>query len=197
MLIDPHLDTHVDNSAAPDERSDQELITALNAGGTSSFDVLYHRHRDWVVNLAFRFTGNRDTSLDILQETFLYFVRKFPGFKLTCQLRSFLYPVVRNLSISAGRKSARYAGGDLIPDDVATEVSGPATPSSADEDLAHVMSGLSEDHREVLQMRFVDGFDLREISDALEIPVGTVKSRLHHALNHLRNSPRTKNYFKD
>src|SRR2546426_7735509 len=98
----------VDDLREEDPRSDQQLIAAINGGDTDAFEVLYHRYRDWVVNLAYRFTGDRELALDVLQETFLYFVKKFPGFKLTAQLRTFLYPAVRNLSTGIRRKAERY-----------------------------------------------------------------------------------------
>src|SRR6266571_9345084 len=91
-----------------DSRSDLELISAINSGDDSAFEVLYYRYRDWVVALAFRLTGDRELALDVLQETFLYFVKKFPGFRLTAQLKTFLYPAVRNLSIAARRKAERF-----------------------------------------------------------------------------------------
>src|SRR6185436_18590576 len=84
-----------------DPREDQELVALANQGDARAFELLYWRHRDWVVNLAFRFTRDRDLALDVLQETFLYLLRKFPGFTLTCQLRSLLYPAVRHLAIAA------------------------------------------------------------------------------------------------
>ena len=87
-----------------DSRSDDELIASLNAGDVSAFDVLYFRYRDWVVNLAYRFTADREISLDVLQETFLYLVKKFPGFRLTAQMKTFLCPAIRNLSIAARKK---------------------------------------------------------------------------------------------
>ena len=90
--------------AQPDSRSDRELVRALNAGDVSAFDALYYRYRDWVVRLAHRFTGNADDALDVLQETFSYVFRKFPGFRLTASMTTFLYPVVKNLSIAARRK---------------------------------------------------------------------------------------------
>ena len=62
-----------------DARTDQELVALANGGDASAFEVLYLRYRDWVVNLAFRFTGDRDLALDVLQETFLYFLKNFPG----------------------------------------------------------------------------------------------------------------------
>ena len=57
----------VDTDEQSDSRSDLELIDAVNEGDSSAFDVLYLRHRDWVVNLAFRFTRDRDLALDHLQ----------------------------------------------------------------------------------------------------------------------------------
>jgi len=55
---------------------------------------------------------------------------------------------------------------------------------------------LSDEHREVLLLRFVDGLSLSEIADTMNIPLGTVKSRLHNALAFLRHDPRTKVYFE-
>ena len=58
----------------------------------------------------------------------------------------------------------------------------PEPPEAGVGDLAVVLSGLSEEHREVLLLRFVDGLSLAEIAQAIGIPLGTVKSRLHAAL---------------
>jgi RNA polymerase sigma-70 factor (ECF subfamily) len=55
---------------------------------------------------------------------------------------------------------------------------------------------LSEEHREVLLLRFVDCLSLAEIAEAIEIPLGTVKSRLHNALELLRQDERTKEFFE-
>src|SRR3989442_9416068 len=98
----------VDEPLKTDPRSDEELIAAINDGDSDAFEVLYYRHRDWVVSLAYRFTGDRELALDVLQETFIYFVKKFPGFRLTAQLKTFLYPAIRNLSIAARRKAERF-----------------------------------------------------------------------------------------
>jgi RNA polymerase sigma-70 factor, ECF subfamily len=91
-------------------RSDAALIDAINGGDAEAFAALYHRHRDWVASLACHFTGDPDMALDVLQETFLYLLRKFPGFRLTSQLKTFLYPAVRNLSIAvkASRRRSSF-----------------------------------------------------------------------------------------
>jgi len=175
-------------------RTDPDLIAAINLGDDGAFEVLYHRHRDWVVHLAFRFTGDYALSLDVLQETFLYFLKKFPGFTLTCQLRSFLYPAVRHLALAARRKAERLQSEDGELPELAAPP--PATTGdTARDNLAAVVSVLPETHREVLLLRFVDGLSLNEIAEALEIPLGTVKSRLHIAVDTLRRDERTRESF--
>ena len=174
-----------------DPRSDVQLVTAINAGDTAAFEVLYFRHRDWVVNLARRFTGSDDLALDVMQETFLYLLRKFPGFTLTANLKTFLYPAVKNLALTAGQKAQRYQSTEAEQEALAAA---PATDPPPDE-LSVVLAGLSEEHREVLLLRFVDGLALQEIAAAMSIPLGTVKSRLHNALEILRYDPRMKEFF--
>jgi RNA polymerase sigma-70 factor (ECF subfamily) len=173
--------------------SDGELVAAMNGGDAAAFEVLYFRHRDWVTNLAFRFTGDSDAALDVLQETFLYVLRKFPGFQLTANFKTFLYPAVRNLSIAARRKAERYQASEEGLKQI--ENTPAPTVESASGDLNIVLAELPEEQREVILLRFVDGLSLNEIAEAMEIPVGTVKSRLHNALQTLRRDERTKEYF--
>ena len=173
---------------------DHDLVAAINAGDVRAFDALYHRYRDWVVRLAVRFTGNQDDALDVLQETFSYVFRKFPGFRLTASMTTFLYPVVKNLSIAARRKRTRMASTDAVeaPDPVAPEGVDPTRERS---ELHAMMAALPEGQREVLLMRFVDGMSLQEIAAALAIPEGTVKSRIHNAIATLRTDERARRYF--
>ena len=180
----------------PDPRPDLELVRALNGGDVAAFDALYYRHRDWVVRLAHRFTGNADDALDVMQEAFSYLFRKFPGFVLTASMTTFLYPVVKNLSIAAKRKRNRLA---QLPED--SSLPDPPAPQGVDYDaerreLAAVLAALPEAQRETLLMRFVDGMSLAEIAEALGVPEGTVKSRLHNAVATLRKDERTLKFFE-
>jgi RNA polymerase sigma-70 factor (ECF subfamily) len=179
-----------------DSRTDRELVAAVNGGDADAFGALYQRHRDWVGNLALRFTGDHALALDVVQETFLYFLRKFPGFTLTSQLQTFLYPAVRNLAIAARQRAGRnQAGSD--GSELASLTAPEPLPetSSARDQLAAALGTLPEEQREVLLLRFVDGLALAEIGEALKIPTGTVKSRLHNALAALRKDPRTRDWF--
>jgi len=175
-----------------DLRSDQELIAAANMGEAGAFEALYFRYRDWVTALAYRLTGDHGLALAVLQETFLYFLQKFPGFVLTCQLKTFLYPAVRNLSIATRRKAQRTQGDTFVPE----EFEAPEVTRHSSSEVDAVISGLGAEQREVLTLRFVDGLTIPEIATALEIPEGTVKSRIHNAIAKLRADERTKSFFK-
>ena len=173
--------------------SDQELIESANQGDCESFGILYHRYRDWVYRLACRFTGNHQDALDVLQETFAYLLGKFPGFELTCAMTTFLYPVVKHVSLTIRRKSRRFACDEEVLGELAATASQEIERPRSE--LAAVLAVLGENRREILLMRFVDSMSLQEIADALGIPLGTVKSRLHHALKALREDRRTRDYF--
>lgn len=188
------VDARATANSQSDALGDIELIAAINGGDAASFGVLYYRYKDWVVGLAFRFTGDNDAALDVLQETFLYVLRKFPGFKLTANFKTFLYPAVRNLSIAARRKAERYQARE---EDLKKleNTAAPASSRTEAGDLEVVLSELPEEQREVVLLRFVDGLSLGEIAEAMDIPLGTAKSRLHNALQALRHDERTRIYF--
>ena len=156
--------------------SDRELLEAFRRGDPAAFEWLYLRHRDWVAGLARRICGNREDALDVLQETFAYVARRAPTLDLKAGFRTFLYPVVKHRSID--KKRARRT----LP-----EGPEPEAPRTVEGAIDQYLSQLSDDHAEIIQMRFADGLSLDEIAAALEIPLGTVKSRLHHALTILRN----------
>ena len=160
--------------------SDSELIRSIQRGDLSAFDALYARYESWVVSLAVRFCGNRDDALDVLQETFAYFLRKLPGFSLSSGFKTFLYPVVKHLSLDRRQATKRF-----IPLPPGSDRAGENVSSTGTEDL---LAGLSEPHQEILWLRFGEGLDLKEIAAALEIPLGTVKSRLHAALQAARDN---------
>ncbi len=173
--------------------SDQELIKLVNEGDPDAFEALYYRYRDWVYRLAWRFTGNQQDALDVLQETFTYLLGKFPGFRLTASMTTFLYPVVKHLSLTLRSKNRRFTSDE----EILRELPAPASKEThrCRSELATVLTVLPDEQREVLLMRFVDDMTLQEIATALNIPIGTVKSRLHHALQRLRHDRRTRDYF--
>lgn len=186
-------------SPKDDRRSDLELIDAVNRGDAAAFEALYLRHHEYASRIAMRFTGERNLALDAVQDSFVYFYKKFPGFVLTAKLTTFLYPVVKHNALAV-KKKARRTQGDASDEALQAQPdSDPSTdPAQANDpaDLQAVLAGLPDAQREVLVLRFVDGHALEEISKALDIPLGTVKTRIHHAIKKLRESPAAKKFFK-
>jgi len=164
--------------------SDQELVEAANKGDSDAMELLYFRYQEWVYALAWRLCGDREDALEVLQEVFAYFFDKFPGFKLRSRLKTFLYPVVRNTALNLIRKRRR-----IIPlsDTDAASLPDERYDSRAEHrKLAELIEGLSTPEQELALMRFYDGFRIAEIAQIQNVPIGTVKSRLHRMLAHLR-----------
>ncbi len=177
-------------------KSDQELIDAINKGQSDAFEVLYYRYRDWIYSLAWRFTGSQNDALDVLQETYLYFLGKFPGFKLTASITTFFYPAVKHISLNIKEKRRKFTSPEGISDEIidSKESTAQTTHGNSGE-LEDVLKILPEEIREVLLMKYVDDMSQEEIAQALNTPLGTVKSRLHRALRTLRQDARTRSYF--
>ena len=185
--------------SAVDRRSDEELVAVCNRGSgeeaARAFESLYRRHRDFVLRVARRFTHDRELALDALQETFTYLLGKFPpsgdGLMLTARLTTLLYPVARNSAITAMRRLRREP---TVDDTVLANVPDESPPPGEPIDAA--LAELSAERREVVVLRFVDDLSLEEIALVLDIPLGTVKSRLHLAIKQLRDDNRIKDLFE-
>ena len=177
-----------------DPRSDEALVQTCNEGDAAqaaqAFEALYLRHKDYVLRVALRFVSDTDTALDVLQETFAYLLRRFPptgeGLVLSAKLTSLLYPVAKNTAITALRKAGRFPSGDEEPDDLPGGER--AEPAGDTGDIRKALADLPSGQREVLQLRFVDDLSLQEVAGVLDIPLGTVKSRLHLGIARLRSS---------
>lgn len=167
-------------------QEDQSLIARANLGDEEAMSALYDKHKEFCVNLAVKYLDDRDEALDVLQETFKYFFSKFPGFTLTCQLRTFLFPVVRNLCLSRLRKQKPSVDSKILEFQEAKSLRDLQTDRNR---VAEMIVSLGEEHREVVLLRFAEQMTLEEIAEKLSIPKGTVKSRLHNALRKLRENP--------
>ncbi len=167
------------------EPDDRTLVVRANGGDRAAFDLLYSRHRGWVLGLAWRLTGSEADALDVLQESFLYFFGRFPGFELTSSLRAYLFPLVKHQAVSLMRRRRKVVSLEAENEAGRAEPE-PTYQPHPSSDTEKRLQSLSEGHREVVRLRFFLGMKMQEIAEAMGLPPGTVKSRLHHALRQLR-----------
>jgi RNA polymerase sigma-70 factor (ECF subfamily) len=173
----------------PARETDELLLDAFRRGNPDALGVLYDRHARTVLAFAMRFTGDRALGEDVVQDCFRELIDRIDGFELKGELTSWFYVVAKRRALRL-RDLAGRAQGDL---DEALLI--PDTENESTDDLRRLLTRLPPAQQEVLVLRFLDGWDLQSIADTLEIPLGTVKSRLHHALASLRDDPACRKYF--
>lgn len=174
---------------------DTDQLQAIKDEAISYIDSLYRT--------ALRMTGNPADAEDLVQETYLRAFRSIDQFKPGTNLRAWLFKIQTNSFINDYRKRVRRPRNQSL-DDVEEYYlynhlveSGvqPAPSVTEDEILAqiddadvfHALDGLPDNYRQVVLLADVEGFAYREIADILEIPVGTVMSRLHRARKRLKD----------
>jgi RNA polymerase sigma-70 factor (ECF subfamily) len=141
---------------------------------------------------AMRLTRNPDDAGDLLQETYLRAYRGFPGFEEGTNLRAWLYRILMNAFINIYRKRQRepqtVSDDDVedwyLYDRLGGREAEPSAESQVldgipDEDVQEALAGLPDNFRLAVLLADVDGFSYKEIAEILEVPIGTVMSRLH------------------
>lgn len=157
------------------------------------FDSIYEEQADYVYNLSCRLSKTRSDAEDLFQESFLKayrFLPKFRGGSIKSWLRRIV--ITTNISSHRGLKNKPSVPLDEKPgwkESLPDEGAGPETvavQTDTARQLEEALSELTEDARTVLVLREIEGLDYQEIADALEIPKGTVRSRLARAREALR-----------
>lgn len=118
---------------------------------------------------------------DLVQDTFVRAIRSFPRLRQSVSPRAYLFGIARNVSIDALR--TRRPTTELANEPVAPE---PETPDDRLPAMRAAIAQLPEPQREALQLKLQQELSYEEIAEVLAIPIGTVRSRLHHAIASLR-----------
>lgn len=164
--------------------TDERLVRRFQEGSADAFEVLVQRHSARVYNLCLRILGDPDEAADASQDTFLATLRKLSTFRGDSAFTTWLHRVTVNACYDSLRRKRRRPLLQLVrdEDDERSETSLPA-PDHADQvvfsvDVARALQEVPEEFRVVLVMADVQDLPYDEIASVLEIPVGTVKSRV-------------------
>lgn len=190
-----NLDRPASKAQTPVSADDNRLIADCLAGDTNAFGELVRRHQDRLYNAVYRFVGNTEDALDVVQEAFLSAYQSLDSFKGDALFSTWLYRIAVNTAISLKRKKRVLA---RLPDrngenglEVAdqSELNQPGSAMERAEEqrkLHQALSRLSPEHRVVLVMKELEGQKYEDMAATLGVPIGTVRSRLHRARLELR-----------
>lgn len=178
-----------------DPRSDLELLEAFRRGDARAFEVLFDRHAETVFAFAFRWCGDHAMAEDVVQDCFADLLDRAGDFRLTGALSSWFYIVAKRRALRLHERTARERGEAETVQEAGLAVDA-AEAGTAATDLRRLLARLPAPQQEVLVLRYLDGWDLSEIARVLGLPLGTVKSRIHNALQRLRQDPACRRYFE-
>jgi RNA polymerase sigma-70 factor, ECF subfamily len=171
-------------------RGDRELVHAARAGEILAFDNLFYRYRDGIYRLGMAITKDPSAAEEIVVDTFARAHRAIERLEPDDSLRPWLYRVAVNLSYNRRpRKGVTFNSLDDGTDDIAAEGESPSEAAERTERRRVVLDcvdALGPKHKIVVVLHYLNGLNLAEIAEIVEVPVGTVKSRLHYALRKLR-----------
>ncbi len=171
-------------------RSDETLVRECLEGKLEAYGVLVERYQVRVVNIAFRSLRNRALAEDLAQDVFLRAYRALPRFRQDKKFKPWLMTItanrIRDYFKVMNRRNEIQWDFDITME---TDESDALDRAIARQTLDKIQSGISEmpqDIQDVLRLRFILRLDYEEIADALNMPLGTVKSRISRARNNLK-----------
>jgi len=166
----------------PDD--DQQLVAAAQAGDARALDLLLRRHYDQVHAVCRRITGSPRDADDAAQEAMISVVRGLPRFDGRSRFSTWLYRIATNAALDELRRRQRRPALGLVDDEgrlpEAPDPLAERTVEAAADRLAidAALDALAEEFRAAVVLRDVADLDYAEIAEVLDVPVGTVKSRI-------------------
>lgn len=174
---------------------DRALIDRCLAGDTEAFGRLVVRYQDRLYGTLVHVLGSTQDALDVAQEAFVLAYQNLASFRGDSAFYSWLFRIARNAAVSFRRRDRRPRsidhGRDVYGDEPvdASESADPTMGLAADERRQMVQTALgelAEEYRTPLVLKEMDGLRYEEIAEVMEIPIGTVRSRIHRARGELR-----------
>jgi RNA polymerase sigma-70 factor (ECF subfamily) len=173
---------------------DAECVRRVQRGDIDSFEVLVRRHQKAIFNLVYRLLGNYDEAAEVSQDVFLSAFKSIHQFRGEANFSTWLYRIGLNHA-STRRKSLNSAQRRQLPLD-GTEVIPNSTvdPAKNFEDkeiqqrVQQALNSLDAEDARIILLRDLQDIPYDEVAEILDLPVGTVKSRLHRARQALKTS---------
>jgi RNA polymerase sigma-70 factor (ECF subfamily) len=167
--------------------SDEAVMQLVAKGDRDAFAVLVRKYQAMPLNFFYRmnvYSGDRD---DLMQETFLRLFKYRERYRPTAKFTTFLYMMARQVQIDYFRKQQRrMVLAKAFGNEPREEEPGSGQNEDRKMQIEKTLNTLSEEMRCVIVMSIYQDLKYAEIAEILDIPVGTVKTRMFHALQKLR-----------
>jgi RNA polymerase sigma-70 factor, ECF subfamily len=172
--------------------SDAECVRRVQKGDTDSFEILVRRHQKSIFNLVYRLLGDYDEAAEVAQEVFLSAYKSIDQFRGDANFSTWLYRIGLNHA-STRRKSLNNAqrrhvslDGTKVIDDGAVDPAKSFEHKEIQQRVQQALNSLAPDDARIILLRDLQDVPYEDVAEMLDIPVGTVKSRLHRARQALK-----------
>jgi RNA polymerase sigma-70 factor, ECF subfamily len=165
---------------------DLRLVERARTGDREAYEALARGSADRLYAVAYQITRDADRADDAVQQALVAMWRDLPSLRDPARFDGWAYRLVTRASLQELRQRRRANVRQLTVDDQQAEDRDLATDVATRDQLDRGLAGLTPDHRAIVVLRHLVGLSIDEIGDVLEIPRGTVASRLHHATSALR-----------
>ena len=187
-----------ESSDGSSKKGDHDLVQRVQAGDSAAFRALYDKYHRRAFAVAMGVVKNEDDALDVVQVAFVKVHKNIHKFHGSASFYTWLYRIVMNASIDHVRRTSRrrnldfderalheeseVAGdGALVPSVTNSNPGKAALRRELGDAIQAALQELPEHHRAVIVLREIEGMSYEEMAEALEVPKGTVMSRLFHA----------------
>lgn len=169
------------------EETEFQWITQAQRGDRQAFGELVYHYREGVINVVYRMCGDANLAEDAAQEAFIRAWQNLPRYQPRSPFRNWLYRIATNVALDTLRRERDAANIEDVPL-VATTIGPEAAVEQSEraERVRQAVLALAPASRAVLILREYEGLSYKEIAEALDIPTGTVMSRLNYARTQLR-----------
>ena len=171
--------------------TDEKLIADFQAGNERAFVELVERYKDRLINFVYRFLNDMTDAEDLVQETFLKVYKNKHAYREIAKFSTWIYTIAGNLARSELRKRKRrktftmsqlsFADNEFTPVDPGKDTEGIVFNTYAGEEIMKAIKQLAEPFKTIIILRDIQELSYEDISTILDIPMGTVKSRVNRA----------------
>jgi RNA polymerase sigma-70 factor (ECF subfamily) len=182
--------------------TEQRIIQRAKSGDRDAFAELVDLYKDKVYHVSYRMLGNQQEAEDVAQETFLRVYANLDNYDPQYKFSTWIYRIASNLSIDILRKrkknlsiDAEITGAEGVDwhDRLADTSKGPEEEVLIDElqeEVQDAIMGLNPKYRAVMLLRYIEDLSLQEISEVVQLPISTIKTRIHRGREALRKKLR-------